>query len=153
MTNNVHFGSNCLLFPLARAHFLKSWNSQKLPLSANNPISTLLDTPQIVMWKKFPTWEMWRKSEMWRNNVYNVWCFVAFYNILLQNQLFCDLRCFVAKSVLVQFTRFCAEKNLVNNFARGEKMTNMRYDLRLPRVEQIYKQNCEISNHLFPLDS
>ena len=24
----------------------------------------------------------------WRNNVYNVWCFVAFYVILFQNQFF-----------------------------------------------------------------
>ena len=65
---------------------------------------------------------------MWRNNVYNLWCFVAFYNILLPNQFFCNLRCFVAKSVLVRFTRFCVEKNLAKNCARGEKMTNMRYD-------------------------
>ena len=64
---------------------------------------------------------------MWRNNVYNLWCFVAFYNILLPNQFFCNLRCFVAKSVLVRFTRFCVEKNLAKNCARGEKMTNMRY--------------------------
>ena len=57
---------------------------------------------------------------MWRNNVYNLWCFVAFYNILLPNQFFCNLRCFVAKSVLVQFTHFCVEKNLAKNWARGE---------------------------------
>ena len=41
---------------------------------------------------------------------------------------FCNLRCFVAKSVLVRFTRFCVEKNLATNCARGEEMTNMRYD-------------------------
>ena len=29
-----------------------------------------------------------KKSEMWRNNVYNFWCFVKFYNILLQNHSF-----------------------------------------------------------------
>ena len=34
--------------------------------------------------------------------------------------VFCDLRCFVAKSVLVQFTHFCVEKNLAKNWARGE---------------------------------
>ena len=51
-------------------------------------------TWQIVMWKKFSTWEMWRKSEMWRNNVYNLWCFVAFYAVLSRN-LFChNLRAF-----------------------------------------------------------
>ena len=40
---------------------------------------------------------------------------------------FCDLRCFVAKSVLAWFTRFCVEKNLAKNCACGEKITNMRY--------------------------
>ena len=60
--------------------------------------------------EKFSTWEMWRKSEMRWTNVYNLWCFVAFYNILLQNQFCCDFRGFVAKSVLVQFMRFCVEK-------------------------------------------
>ena len=44
-----------------------------------------------------------------------------------QISFFCNLRCFVAKSVLVRFTRFCVEKNLAKNCARGEKMTNMRY--------------------------
>ena len=43
-----------------------------------------------------------------------------------QISFFCK-RCFVAKSVLVRFTRFCVEKNLAKIFARGEKMTNMRY--------------------------
>ena len=32
-------------------------------------------------------------------------------------------------STLLRFTRFCVEKNLAKNSARGEKMTNMRYDL------------------------
>ena len=56
-------------------------------------------TLQIIMWKTFSTWEMWRKSVMWRNNV-----FVAFFAV------FCDLCCFVAKSVLSRFTHFCVEK-------------------------------------------
>ena len=81
-------------------------------------------TWQIVMWKKFSTWEMWRKFVMWRNNVYNLWCFVAFYAVLLQNR---DLRRFVAISVLSQFTRFCVEKNLAKNGPGGEKGTNIRY--------------------------
>ena len=69
-------------------------------------------------------------------------CFVAIYALLrgekfsrarkitnthkhknLQNMLFSDLRCFVPKSILSRFTRFCVEKNC----DRGEKMTNMRY--------------------------
>ena len=67
---------------------------------------------------------------MWRNNVYNLWCFVAFYNILLPNQFF------------LQFTLFCREisfgtiyallrgEKFSQNCARGEKMTNMRYVMR-----------------------
>ena len=73
-------------------------------------------------------WKMLRKSEMWRNNVYNLWYFAAFCNVLLQNHFFCKLRCFVAKSVFVRFTRFCVEKNWAKNCTRGEKMTIMRYD-------------------------
>ena len=41
--------------------------------------------------------------------------------------LLCDLRCFVAKSVLSRFTRFGVEKNWANNFVCGEKRTNIRY--------------------------
>ena len=72
---------------------------------------------------------------MWRNNVYNLWCFVAFYNILLPNQFFCNLRCFVAKSVLVQFTRFSVEKNLAK-IVPVENMTNMRYAVLAPIFEK-----------------
>ena len=88
-------------------------------------------TRQIVMWKKSSTWEMWRKFVMWRNNVYNLWRFVAFYAVLLQNLLLSDLRCFVAKSVLSRFTHFCVETKLSKKFARGEKVTNMRYAVAL----------------------
>ena len=41
--------------------------------------------------------------------------------------LFCNLRCFVVKSVLLQFTRLCVEKNSATNCACGENMTIMRY--------------------------
>ena len=75
-------------------------------------------TWQIIMWKKFSTWEMWRKFVMWRNNVSNLWCFVAFYAVLLQNR---DLRSFVAISVLSRFTRFCVEKNSAKNYAPWRK--------------------------------
>ena len=48
-------------------------------------------TWQIVMWKHFSTWEMWRKSVIWRNNVYNLWCFETcfgtIYAILLGDKL------------------------------------------------------------------
>ena len=64
---------------------------------------------------------------MWRNNVYNYGVLLHFTIFCCQISFFCNLRCFVAKSVLVRFTRFCVEKNLAKNCARGEKMTNMRY--------------------------
>ena len=49
-------------------------------------------------------------------------------NVVLSQNLFCrNLHCFVAKSVLLQFTRFCVEKNLTKNCACGEKKTNIKY--------------------------
>ena len=57
----------------------------------------------------------------------------------------CILHCFVGKLVFslsiyavlsqncfLRLTRFCVEKNLAKNSARGEKMTNMRYAFRHP---------------------
>ena len=58
-----------------------------------------------------------------------VFCRILQY--FVAKSFFCNLRCFVAKSVLVRFTRFCVEKNLAKNCARGEKMTNMRYALHV----------------------
>ena len=55
-----------------------------------------------------------------------VFCCILQY-FVAKSVFFCNLRCFVAKPVLVRFTRFCVEKNLAKNCARGEKMTNMRY--------------------------
>ena len=34
------------------------------------------------------------KSVMWRNNVYNLWCFVAFYTVFLQKPVCRDLPAF-----------------------------------------------------------
>ena len=88
----------------------------------------------LVMWRNLSTWQMvrWSNSphdrlscrknsrhekcednlwKMWRNNVYNVWCFVAFYIILLQNLFFviyavlsrnmfpCDSRAFAWRKI------------------------------------------------------
>ena len=61
--------------------------------------------------------------------MYNLWCFVAFYNILLQNQFF------------LRFTLFCREISFGmiyallrgENCACGEKITNMR----LPSFHQM----------------
>ena len=56
------------------------------------------------------------------------------YGILLHFTLFCckisffsDLRCFVANSFFLRFTRYCVEKILAKISDRGEKMTNIRY--------------------------
>ena len=76
-------------------------------------------TWQIVMWKKLSTWEMWRKSVMWRNNVYNLWCFVALNCCKIS--FFGDLRCFV-DNFLSQFTRFCVEKNWAKKMCPWRKM-------------------------------
>jgi len=61
---------------------------------------------------------------------------ICFYALILHNHIslsqlmmYCyNLRCFVAKSVLLRFTRFCVEKNLTRNCACGENKTNIRYD-------------------------
>ena len=58
-----------------------------------------------------------------------VFCCILQY-FVAKSVFFCNLRCFVAKPVLVRITRFCVEKNLAKNCARGEKMTNMRYEWR-----------------------
>ena len=59
------------------------------------------------MWKKLSTWEMWRKSVMWRNDVYNLWCFVAlnYYKISFLAIYAVLLRFFVAT-----YSLFCGEK-------------------------------------------
>ena len=54
------------------------------------------------------------------------------YGVLMNIMLFCfkiifNFRCFVAKYVLLQFTRYCVEKNLAKNYACGEKRTNIMY--------------------------
>ena len=51
---------------------------------------------------------------MGRNSVHNLWCFVAFYAVLLQNQFCRDLRALPWRNN--------EQKN-----SRGDKMTNMRY--------------------------
>ena len=57
------------------------------------------------------------------------------YGILLHFKLFCCKICvflrftlFCRKIGLLRFTRFCVEKILAKNSARGEKMTNIMYD-------------------------
>ena len=57
----------------------------------------------------------------------------AYYAVLVAKS-FWDLRFFVAKSVLSQFTRIDVEKNWANNFVCGEKRTNMRYAINLNKI-------------------
>ena len=45
--------------------------------------------------------------------MYKLWCFVTFYSVLSQNQFFCDVRCFVSKSVCLRFTLFCCKISFV----------------------------------------
>ena len=64
-------------------------------------------------------------KKIWRNDVHNLWCFVTFYVVLLQN-LFCNLSCFIAKSVLYRFTRFFVKK-IEPKIVRVEK--NDKYEV------------------------
>ena len=63
-----------------------------------------------------------------------VWCgeclyIYTCYAVLSKNWFCCDLRRFVAKSVFLQLTHFCVEKNLTKDCVCGEKLTNIRYGL------------------------
>ena len=64
---------------------------------------------------------------MWRNNVYNLCSFVAFYAVLLQKKLFFAIYAVFRKIGLLEFTRYCVEKILAKISDRGEKITNIRY--------------------------
>ena len=63
--------------------------------------------------------------------MYNLWYFVAFYAVLLQKVNFFAIYAVFRKISLLQFTRYCVEKILAQISDRGEKMTNMRYDISL----------------------
>ena len=70
------------------------------------------------------------------------------YGILLHSTLFCwkicfffvNLRWFLSQNGFLRFSRFCVEKNLAKNSARGEKMTNMRYAFELKSVQCTYRR-------------
>ena len=59
--------------------------------------------------------------------VYNLWHFVAFYTVLLQNYFFFAIYAVLSQNLFTRFTRYCLEKILAKKRARGEKMTNIRY--------------------------
>ena len=67
--------------------------------------------------------------------MYNLWYFVAYYAVLLQKVLFFAIYAVFRKIGLLQFTRYCVEKILAEISDRGEKMTNMRYDLLLLQID------------------
>ena len=59
--------------------------------------------------------------------MYNLWYFVAFYTVLLQDLFFFAIFAVLSHDRFLRFTRYYVEKNLAKNSARGEKMTNMRF--------------------------
>ena len=54
--------------------------------------------------------------------------------VLLQNLFSCNLRCFVANPILLQFTLLLCGEKLIQHFVCVEKMTNMMYVTRLSKV-------------------
>ena len=96
----------------------------------------------LEMWQNLKFLHMWsnlkflhmtdvEKSEV-SPHLACVWCgeclyIYTCYAVLSKNWFCCDLRRFVAKSVLLRFTHFCVEKNLTKDCICGEKMTNIRY--------------------------
>ena len=87
------------MHPLWRT--LTTW---QIFMGTNSPYNRL-SCGQILDMTDYP-WEMWRKFVMWRKNVSNLWCFVAFYAVLLQNP---DLRSFVAIYALLRGEKFSQE--------------------------------------------
>ena len=81
---------------------------------------------------------MWRKCVMWKNNVYNLWRFVAFYAVLLQNlwfTQFCCNICFVAIYALLRGEKFSQELRSLR------KMTNIRYVYVLSQIFRLEEEN------------
>ena len=89
-------------------------------------MGTGVENSQIL---KFSPWHMWRNLKypsLSTNYVNNLWCFVAFYTVLLHNMFFGFMQ-FCCKIVLSRFTRYCVEKIWAKNCACGETRTNIRY--------------------------
>ena len=90
-----------------------------------------------VMWRNFKFLYM---TDVEKSEISFIMCTI--YGILLHFTLFCCKKfCFFAiyavfrKIGLLQFTRYCVEKILAEISDRGEKMTNMRYDLLLLQID------------------
>ena len=63
---------------------------------------------------------MLRKSEMWRNNVYNLWYFAAFRNVLLQN-LFLQVMLFCRRNLFLYDLRASAWRKIEPKIVPVEK--------------------------------
>ena len=87
------------------------------------------------MWRKLKFLHMWinfkflHMTDAEKSEISFVVCTI--YGILLHFTPFCcNFLAFYAvlsQNWFLRLTRYCVEKNLVQNSARGEKMTNMRY--------------------------
>ena len=82
------------------------------------------------MWINFTFHHM---TDIEKSEISFIMCTI--YGILLHFTLFCNkisfwggFTLFCRKIGLLRFTRYCVEKILAKNSARGEKMTNIRYD-------------------------
>ena len=92
---NIRYGDQIPIILTIHTSYL-SRAPRAVPVEKKSVMWRNLSTWQIVRWRNSPHDRLscgkilhmrsLKKSEMWRNNVYNLWCFVAFYNILLQNQ-------------------------------------------------------------------
>ena len=91
------------------------------------------------MWRKLKFLNIWIKfkflhmPDVKKSEISFVVCTI--YGILLHFTLFCwnisflsSIYAVLSQNRLLRFTHSCAEKNLAKNSARGEKMTNMRYE-------------------------
>ena len=65
--------------------------------------------------------EEWEISFIIKNNVHNLWCFVAFYTVLLQNNFCWQFTLFCREIILSQYTRLCVEKNFSQKLYQWRK--------------------------------
>ena len=79
--------------------------------------------------------------------MYNLWYFVAFYTVLLQNLFFLAIFAVLSHDRFLRFTRYYVEKNLAKNSARGEKMTNMRYAVFVSKFTSLIVEELELRPH------
>ena len=74
------------------------------------------------------------------NNVYNLWCFNAYYAVLLQNLLILQFTLFCRKICFVAIYALLRGEKLSQKWIGGEKMTNMRY-VSLPPSKAFLRLN------------